>query len=150
MYEPTAASLLDEARIRRVLSAYARALDARDWPALEQVFTTDATADYASIGHCAGRERIIEVVRQALSCCGPTQHLLGSVDIEVDGGTATARCYLQAIHAGLGDYASHCLTVWGEYRDRLVRGPDGWRIHHRELALIHMQGDIGPTALDAD
>ncbi|MDD3352074.1 nuclear transport factor 2 family protein [Zoogloea sp.] len=149
MDEVTLDTLLDEARIGKVLMGYAEALDRRDWPALEQVFTADATAHYTSIGHFEGREAIIEVVRQALSVCGPTQHLIGTVRIAVHGDGATARCYLQAIHAGLGDYRDRTLTVWGEYRDRLVRRPEGWRIAHRELALIHMSGDIGATALSA-
>lgn len=143
-------TLLDEARIGKLLMRYAEALDRRDWAQLEQVFTADATAHYASIGQFAGREAIIGVVREALSACGPTQHLIGTVRVRVAGDSATACCYLQAIHAGLGEHRSRTLTVWGEYRDRLVRRPEGWRIAHRELALIHMSGDIGDTALRAD
>jgi len=44
---------------------------------------------------------------------------------------------------GLGDYSDRLLTVWGEYRDQLVRTPAGWRIGYRELTTLHAQGDIG-------
>jgi hypothetical protein len=35
------------------------------------------------------------------------------------------------------------LTVWGEYRDRLELRPEGWRIVHRELTVLHASGEIG-------
>lgn len=143
MSKTTMETLLEAAEIERVLNLYATALDGRDWMALEGVFSRDATAHYEGIGHFDGRDAIVELVRSVLSQCGPTQHLLGNVRIEVDGDEAQAKCYLQAIHAGLGDYEGRTLTVWGEYRDRLQRTGEGWRIVHRELAAIHSEGDIG-------
>lgn len=149
MHDAELHNLLDEARIARLLMRYADALDARDWAALDAVFAADASARYQGIGDFHGRDAIVAVVRDALAACGPTQHLLGNIRIEVDGDRASARCYLQAIHAGLGARAASTLSVWGEYRDRLARGPEGWRIVHRELALCHIAGDIGDTALAA-
>ncbi len=143
MAELTIDTLLERARIESVLNRYACALDARDWSALGDVFTPDATAHFQGIGHYQGRDAIIAVIQSALSHCGSTQHLLGNVRIEVDGDRAQAKCYLQAVHAGLGEFAGATLIIWGEYRDRLVRLPEGWRIAHRELVAFHAQGDIG-------
>lgn len=92
---------------------------------------------------CRGVDSVIELVSEFLGRCGNTQHLLGNFQINVQGDRATASCYLQAIHEGLGDYSGQLLTVWGEYRDELQRTGDSWRISYRELAVISSQGDIG-------
>lgn len=136
-------TLLEQARIQSVLNLYATALDARDWAALDGVFTADASANYGELGEFRGRQAIVDLVSHVLNQCGPTQHLLGNYRIAVDGDSATAACYLQAIHVGLGAHQGKLMTVWGEYRDRLVKTADGWRIVHRQLAGIHAEGDIG-------
>lgn len=143
MTELTMETLLEEAKIERIINLYASALDNRDWQALEQVFTPDAVCNYGEVGVFEGRDAIQGLVQHVLGQCGPTQHLLGNVSIRVNGSEAEAHCYLQAIHPGLGDYEGQLLTVWGEYRDKLKRTADGWRITHRELASIHSEGDIG-------
>jgi len=133
----------DHREIEAVLNRYASALDDKQYARLSEVFTPEATAHYVGLAECNGLQSIIELISGVLDRCGPTQHLLGNVRIELNGDKATARCYLQAIHVGLGDYADQLHTVWGEYRDRLVKTADGWRIAYRELAVIHAQGDIG-------
>ncbi len=135
--------LIDESDIQRVLMLYAESLDRRDYDALDAVFTADATSHYEGIGHFDGIEAIKGLMVNVLERCGPTQHFIGTVRIAVDGNSAEARCYLQAIHVGKGEHTGKLLTVWGEYRDRLQRTAEGWRIVHRELASIHSEGDIG-------
>ena len=129
--------------IETVLLRYASALDNKQYDRLREVFIPEATANYVGLAECKGLDSIIELVSGVLDRCGPTQHLLGNVQADVHGNEATATCYLQAIHVGLGEYADQLHTVWGEYRDRLVKTEAGWRISHRELAVIHAQGDIG-------
>ena len=144
MSEPSLQALIDEAEIHRLLTRYAEALDTRDYAALDEVFTENATSNYEGIGKFDGREAIRGLMRRALEQCGPTQHLLGTVRIElIDDSHARARCYLAAIHVGKGEYEGKLYTVWGEYRDRLEKVTAGWRIVHRELAGIHAEGDIG-------
>jgi 3-phenylpropionate/cinnamic acid dioxygenase small subunit len=141
-------TLLAERRIERVLMAYTTALDQRDWAALDDVLAPDATAHYTSLGHFASRAEMVSMFKAFLERCGTTQHLLGNMRIEVDGDKATAACYLQAIHVGLGQHQGKMLTVWGEYRDRLELRPEGWRIVHRELAVLHAAGDIGHAEVE--
>lgn len=145
MSELTLETLLDHARITDVLNRYASALDQRHWSALDQVFTADAIAHYEGLGEFHGLAAITELVSSVLLRCAASQHLLGNISISVEGDSARAHCYLQGIHTGLGSYEGACYTVWGEYRDQLVRGPQGWRIVHRTLSGIHAQGDIGLT-----
>lgn len=139
----TLETLLDRAQIEAVLMAYTTALDERDWSALEDVFTPEASADYGVVGQFHGREAVIDVVRDFLQRCGPTQHLLGNIRLTVQGDEAQARCYIQATHAGIGKHLGQTMTLWGEYRDRLERREEGWRILHRELHVQHVVGDVG-------
>ena len=133
----------DHLEIQSVINLYASALDKQQWSALGVVFTEDAVADFVGIGACEGRQAITDLVTSVLTQCAATQHLLGNISIQVSGDRATATCYLSAMHAGLGDYASDIFTVWGEYADQLIRTPEGWRIAHRTLTTIHATGDIG-------
>lgn len=133
----------DHLEIQSVINLYASALDKQQWSALEGVFTEDAVADFVGIGACEGRQAITDLVTSVLTQCAATQHLLGNISIQVSGDRATATCYLSAMHAGLGDYASDIFTVWGEYADQLIRTSEGWRIVHRTLTTMHATGDIG-------
>ena len=133
----------DHLEIQSVVNLYASALDKQQWSALEGVFTEDAVADFVGIGACEGRQAITDLVTSVLTQCAATQHLLGNISIQVSGDRATATCYLSAMHAGLGDYASDIFTVWGEYADQLIRTSEGWRIAHRTLTTMHATGDIG-------
>jgi hypothetical protein len=141
---PVAGSSADYEGIHAVLVLYAKSLDRRDYAGLNSVFSMDATGNYGAAGTYQGIAAIAAFIERALSQCGPTQHLLGSMDIQVTGDRATASTYLQAIHIGKKPgFEGKRLTVWGEYRDKLVRTPAGWRISYRELITIHAEGDIG-------
>ena len=132
----------DRHAIVAVLNLYATCLDARDWAGLGEVFTTDATAEYAV--HLEGRSTIVETIRGFLGGCGPSQHLLGNHDIRIDGDHAEAVTKARVIHIGAGTRAT--LTPYeaiGVYRDRLDRTPAGWRITHRTFDVHISIGDIG-------
>jgi ketosteroid isomerase-like protein len=133
----------DHLEIQTVLNLYASAIDKRNWSQLEQVFTPDAVANFIGIGQFEGRQAITDLISSVLMQCSVTQHLLGNINIEVSGDTASATCYLSALHVGIGDYAAETLTVWGEYSDELVRTADGWRIANRTLTSQYASGDIG-------
>lgn len=133
----------DHMEIQQVINLYASAIDKRQWSALEGVFTDDAVANFIGIGVFEGRQAISDLIASVLVQCSVTQHLLGNINIEINGDQATAACYLSALHVGLGDYAAETLTVWGEYSDEFVRTANGWRIAHRTLTPQHAAGDIG-------
>lgn len=127
------------------LNRYATALDQRDWPLLDEVFTADATADYGN-GSIEGRVAIVEMIRASLGGCGPTQHLLGNHEIELgDHEQAMGSARVRAIHVARPDSADPgaTLEVLGTYVDRLVRTDHGWRIRHREMVDVTTIGDLG-------
>lgn len=149
MPELTMETLLEEARIERVLKRYATALDSRDWAGLDEVFTEDATAHFQGMGHFNGRSEITGLISSVLSAAAATQHLLANIVVELHGAEAHTKCYLQALHTGKDAFEGKAMTVWGEYRDHLRRTPAGWRIVHRELAGIHAEGDIGMAIISS-
>jgi len=139
-------ALQDERAIQRGLSRFARVLDAKDWAALGDVFAPDLTFDYGQ-GERAGIAALEEQVRRYLDTCGGTQHLLGSVLVDVDGDHAVSRAYVQARHQRGGEAAGAVFDSNGEYVDRWERRADGWRIVRREALWATHTGD--PAILQA-
>ncbi len=129
----------DRFAVIETLDRYAVALDARDWSLLDRVFTPDATGDYGEY-HCASRENIRRLVQRMLGGCGPTQHMLGVYRIEISGDEATSTCSVRTHHVGRGADAQFEYECFGEYRDRLVRTSEGWRIRHRTMRITHETG----------
>jgi hypothetical protein len=129
----------DRFAVIETLDRYAVALDTRDWLLLDRVFTPDATADFAEY-RCESREEICRLVQSMLGGCGPTQHLLGVYRIEIAGDEATSTCKVRAHHVGRGADAQLEYECFGEYHDRLVRTPEGWRIRHRAMRVTHETG----------
>src|SRR5699024_480419 len=135
----------DEREIHRALALLARAMDARDWAAVEEIFTPDATAELGT-GPLQGADRITALMRSFLDDCGPTRHLIGSVVIDVDPGgqTATSRAYVSDLHLGTGPTAGLSFESLGDYHDRWVRLGDDWRLAHRTKVVT---GTVGTTAV---
>lgn len=129
----------DRAAVIETVNRYATALDARDWALLDEVFTPDAVCDFGS-GPLHGREALRDLIRRMLGGSGPSQHLLANHCVEVDGDSARCVCQVRAFSAGTGPAAGRSYELLGEYRDRLVRTPQGWRIAHREMKVHHEIG----------
>ena len=135
--------LVDKSQIGDLLAQYSTALDTRDWDALGQVFTADASCDYGSLGSPRGVDEITSLVRSTLSGLDATQHLIGNVTVQTDGDQATADCYLIAQHIRTGAPGGDHYLIGGRYSDRLVRTPQGWRISHRTLHRMWTTGNRG-------
>ena len=129
----------DRAAVIDTVNRYATALDARDWALLDRVFTPDAVADYGG-GPLRGREAVRELVQRMLEGSGPSQHLLANHRVELDGDAARCVCQVRAYSAGTGPAAGQSYELLGEYRDRLVRTAEGWRIARREMTVHHEIG----------
>lgn len=139
-------TLLAERAIARALHRFARAMDERDWSALERVLRADATADLGT-GPLRGRDAIVAQMRSFLDACGPTQHLLGNLLVEVEGQRATSRCYVSDLHVGSGTRAQQTFSTLGEYHDVWRReGDDWWMIERKKLtrAMLGSLEVLGP------
>ena len=125
---------LDELRAERDIAqrlmAFARCMDARDWDTLRTLLVDDAVAEFGR-GPEIGADRIVESIREFLDVCGPTQHLLGNIVVEVDGETARSSAYVSDMHLGAGARSTLTFSTLGEYHDRWVRIDGVWRIVER-------------------
>jgi len=138
----------DVVEITQLLYRYARAIDARDWKALERIFTPDARI------HCAverGAElRFPELgpwLAKALSIFKATQHVITNPLVEISGDSARCTSYLTGTHVQIRRVGgAQVLTTEGStYSDELVRTREGWRIASRKLERTWVDGQyLGP------
>ena len=131
--------LIDRAAIIDVTNRYCWALDAKDWAVLDTVFAEDANGDL--LEDVVGRTAIKKRVETALSRMDETQHLISNHQINVQGDTATSRCYLQAQHVRKAAHGGTNFIIAGRYEDELKRTPDGWRISFRRLVVMWTDGN---------
>ncbi len=137
--------LLAERAVREGLARFARVLDGKRWDALGDVFAEDVTFDYG-LGEQAGMPALTVNMRRFLDVCGPSQHLIGSISIEVARGcrSAVSRTYVQARHQRPDDQGGSVFDSNGEYVDQWALRPEGWRIVRREA---HWHTHSGEAAI---
>ena len=126
--------LLLERELHQVLIAYALLCDGRDWHGIGNVFSDDASATYGGRA-LPDRAAIESMLRNNLGGCGPTQHLLGNLQVWVDGEKVTSRIEVRASHRGTSDKQEQTYDCMGHYQDSWTRTPDGWRIAHRAMTV---------------
>ena len=119
-----------EREIYRILVKLARAMDERNWPEFDRLTTEDVTTDFG-IGKLESREAYVDMMRSFLDECGPTQHLLGNVLIEVTGDHASSQCYVADTHLGRGEMAGERFRTLGTYCDEWVKIGDCWLLAQR-------------------
>jgi 3-phenylpropionate/cinnamic acid dioxygenase small subunit len=134
-------TLLDEREITRALSQFARILDNKRWDDLSVVFAEDLSFDYGSGGEQRGIKALRANMTRFLDICGGTQHLIGSILVDVNGDQAVSRAYVQARHQAVGATGSSVFDTNGEYIDRWERRPEGWRIVRRDAVWSVLLGD---------
>lgn len=122
--------LLAEREIARALTRIARAMDARDWPGLLAEMTSDATGELGT-GPLASPAEIVALIRRYLDPCGPSQHLLGNLLVDLDGDQASSRCYVSDMHLGAAGKEAVTFFTLGDYHDRWRRVEGVWKLCHR-------------------
>lgn len=137
----SAPTLEERLAITDLTVAYCWAIDTHDWPLLNDVFVSDATADLDGVPK-VGRAAIVDYIAAVLGKLDDSQHIIANHQIDVDGDAATSRCYLHAQHVRLGVPGGDLFVVAGRYEDTLVRRPEGWRISHRRLVVMWRDGNV--------
>jgi 3-phenylpropionate/cinnamic acid dioxygenase small subunit len=134
----------DRIEIDELLARYARALDYRRFDELDGIFTADATFDAGGLGAPTGPAAIRQMIEGTIGHLDATQHLVGKSIMEFaeDGDSAEVTTYLisQHIRESTDGPVKHYF-LGGEYADRVVRTPQGWRIAYRRLDRMWKQGD---------
>jgi len=135
-------TLLDEREIGVQLATLARILDERAWDRVSEVVAPEVRFDYSNSGHeQAGLHALLANFRRFLDVCGPSQHLIGSIIVSVDGDRAHSRCYVQARHRTPDPADPRLFDSNGEYVDDWERRAEGWRMVRRVARWQSQSGD---------
>ena len=142
-----ASALADIRAIEQLYVRYCELVDAKDFDRMDEIFTADAPGDYSqALGEGAvmpDRASLIAAMHKNLgehSHCGATHHNVGNFRVTLDGDRASAKVHYFAVHQGKGDFAGAIYSMWGEYRDDLVRTGAGWRVANRIYICSITQG----------
>ena len=134
--------LLLEHALSQVTTRYATACDTRNWDLLQQVFTPDCTTVYGGSYICEGVAKVRHMISSHLDGCGPTQHLLGNLEVDASNPQRPrSKIQVRAAHQGLGQRAALRYDAIGFYEDEWVQTPEGWRIHKRSMTMLMEIGD---------
>lgn len=131
----------DEREIYRNIVQIARAMDERAWSMIDALVVPEATGDFGN-GQLNSAAEILALLRSFLDDCGPTQHLIGNVLIEVDGDTATSMSYVADVHLGTESLDGEYFRTLGDYHDSWIRTPSGWKLTRRHKRHTGTIGNI--------
>ncbi|UVF79377.1 nuclear transport factor 2 family protein [Gordonia mangrovi] len=141
--------LRSRAEISDALAALAWAQDRKDWAHVRAAYLPDATYVHPG-GRLEGADAIADRTSRALDLLDSSQHLVGSIVIEVCGSHATSLAQFQAVHVREDAVGGELYTIAGSYTDRWTLTEGGWRIAHREQQYYWRTGNrevVVPTDL---
>jgi len=127
----------DRQDIGDVQVRYATGIDTRDWPLFRTVFTDDCHLDYGEIGTWTGVDAVVDFMVAAHDLAGHTLHRITNHAATVDGDTATARAYVDALIMSQDNTSG--VNATGFYDDHLVRTDSGWRISRRKFTTVFVR-----------
>jgi ketosteroid isomerase-like protein len=136
----TLQQLIDEREICQLLGRFGEVMDNKEWTAIGEVYAHDVSFNYGG-GEQKGLDTILALTRRHLDVCAGSQHLIGTIRVQVEGDGATSRSYVQARHQGAGAKTHLFYDTSGEYTDRWERGEAGWRIVRRDARWFMNMGD---------
>lgn len=135
-----------------LMNRYAHALDVRDWPLFESLFTADAEFAMREWAENAvprdwsfeitGRGALVGMIRGIWDGLSATHHMLSNymVDPAPDGLSATASCYLRAHHVGNRERAHLFEESLGRFDFRTVCEGGQWKISRMEENIFIILG----------
>lgn len=130
-------------QIENLIYRYAEMMDSGDFAGVAALF--DAATYRAAQGPAIVGSRDLEAVLRAMVRLYEgrprTQHLTTNVSVEIapDGFSATSRSCFTVVQ-GLADFPLQVI-VTGTYRDRFLRGAQGWRFSERVVSM-DLVGDL--------
>lgn len=139
----------DHVEIGQVIQRYGRALDEKRFDQLETVFAPGAQLHYTmpdGSTNDAPLDHWLKIFPAFMKPFYWTSHLFSQPIVELAGDAAETRCRLIAVHVQEKKDGERSLwTVYGSYRDRMERMPDGWRIALRHFRGVHTEGSMLPA-----
>ena len=119
--------LLDRQHIVDLVTSVGRCLDERDFEALRDLFTGDATIATPG-GTVSGHDALVAQARRGHSRDKGIQHVITNHLVDIDGDRASVRANLLVAFAASGPDDPQPFLLGEVYRFELRRSADGWRI----------------------
>jgi len=126
--------LVDRGALRRLVEAYASAVDHRDVEAAAGCFVPDGRLAVGAEVPLQGRAAIVGALAR-LERYQVTAHVLGHSNHAVEGDRATGESWCRAHHVYEEDGVLRDWVMTIRYLDRYVRADGGWRIEERHLVV---------------
>lgn len=142
--EQSIRELTERAQITDLVTAYATAVDTRDWDLFRSLFKERLFLDFSSFHPDLCREMPFDEllkITQKLAAFTSTQHAITNHRVTIDGNRATCIAYLQAGHFMTRDGEDHACFLYGYYTFEFERSGDGWKIDRYGLQVTAQQGD---------
>jgi hypothetical protein len=131
---PEVQDLLDRDALRRLVEAYATAVDHREPVVAAGCFLPEGRLTVSNGPPLEGRDAIVGALGR-LERYEVTAHLLGHSNHVVDGDRASGESWCRAHHVYEDGGVRRDWVMEIRYLDRYVRGDDGWRIEDRHLVV---------------
>ena len=141
--------LIDKSEIAHVVNSYFRALDEKDFDPqhFAGILTADAKMTRPNGMSLTGPEEISASHAQSFTRFESSQHLLTAPDISIDGGTATVRANLVAMHMWEGsktnaNNADNFFVAGGVIDVTLIQRDGRWKISQLSNTVVWRAGSF--------
>ena len=150
---PTTTETEDRLAILELVGSLALLLDARDWDALEGLFTDavlyDRTSLFGGDPETLSPAELVNGYREALGNLDAIHHLITCHVINLDGDRATCAANMQGTHVLANASGGPMWTVGGRHDYQLARTADGWRIAGLTFTVQWATGNMHIVTLAA-
>lgn len=119
--------------LRRLVTAYSRAVDRRDFALLRSLYHDDAHEEHGEM-FVGGPDAYMTFVEKALSNYAATAHYVVNTSFEIDGDRAEGEVYKINYHRTHGPDAHEVITG-SRSLDRYRRDDGEWRFLGRSITL---------------
>jgi hypothetical protein len=147
----TTIELEDRLAILELISRLVLLLDARDWDALEHLFTETVYNDRTSLTGgepvTLGAAEFVGGWRYLMENLDAVHHLVTCHVITLDGDRATCAANMQGTHVLANPSGGPMWQVGGRHDYQLTRTPDGWRISGITFTIQWATGNQNILAL---
>lgn len=125
-------------QIQEMMAIYAYSIDTRNYQALRECFTADASTIYAGhSNHLTGQDAIIDHMQRVLDALDVTQHMFTNFIIDIQEDSAKLTCDILAQHVRQGErYLSG-----GKYKVEARRAAGRWRIANVSAGSVWNDGN---------
>ena len=131
--------------ITRRVYEYAYGIDTRDWSLYRSLFTDQISMDFSSYNGNPPAQLAADdwVANCKLLFTGldATQHVMSNPLVDLSGGEARCRMYMQAEHFLITDQGDNSYVLGGYYDDVLVETDAGWRVQAVTLNVMWHRGN---------